>query len=106
MTDCPCRSGRPFDSCCGPFLSGAAVAPTAEALMRSRYTAFATGVIDYLERTLVPEARPGFDRRDAAEWSRTSTWTGLEIVSTHAGGANESEGFVEFVAHFERLSFR
>ena len=40
---CPCGSGRAFDECCGPFLSGAAAAPTPEALMRSRYAAYALG---------------------------------------------------------------
>ncbi|NET48064.1 MAG: hypothetical protein F6K09_04910 [Merismopedia sp. SIO2A8] len=41
---CPCGSLRPYSSCCESFLLGTAIAPTAEALMRSRYTAYATHI--------------------------------------------------------------
>lgn len=99
MTNCHCGSGRPFDDCCGPYLAGAP-APTAEALMRSRYSAFATGNIDYLEETLLPETRQDFDRAQVAEWAQSSEWTGLEIRSTEAGRAGDEEGVVEFVARF------
>lgn len=102
MTDCPCGSQRPFETCCGPYLSGQASAPTPEALMRSRYAAFATGNIDHLERTLLPETRDDFDRNQITEWSKSSEWTGLEVRGT-SGGAGADEGHVEFVAHF-RLS--
>ncbi|MGQ9367414.1 YchJ family protein [Azospirillum sp. ST 5-10] len=100
MTDCPCGSGRALDACCGPYLSGAAPAPTAEALMRSRYSAFATGNIDYLEDTLLPETRADFDRAQIAEWAQNSEWTGLEVRSVADGGEADSEGVVEFVARF------
>ncbi|WP_280273702.1 YchJ family metal-binding protein, partial [Nocardia wallacei] len=42
------RSGETLTDCCGPRLDGTRPAPTAEALMRSRYTAFAVGDVDYL----------------------------------------------------------
>ena len=47
-TPCPCGSGRAFGACCGPALSGERPAPTAEALMRSRYTAFTLRDTAYL----------------------------------------------------------
>ncbi|MFM2043384.1 MAG: hypothetical protein RLY86_1960 [Pseudomonadota bacterium] len=100
MDNCPCASGRPFNECCGPYLSGAAVPPTAEALMRSRYSAFATGAIDYLEESLLPETRGDFDRGNVTEWARSSEWTGLEVKSTEAGQPGDEEGWVEFVARF------
>lgn len=100
MSDCPCRSGKPLDTCCGPFLSGAALPPTAEALMRSRYSAFATGNIDYLHDTLLPETRDDFSREEIEAWSANSEWTGLEIRGTEAGGEDDDEGVVEFVARF------
>jgi len=104
MTDksCPCTSGRAFDQCCGPYLSGTQFPPTAEALMRSRYSAFATGNIDYLHDTLVPDTREDFEREAAEEWARTSEWTGLDIRSTEKGGAGDDEGWVEFVARFRQ----
>lgn len=49
---CPCGSSKTLSGCCGPYLQGASEAPNAEALMRSRYTAFVRGDADYLWRTL------------------------------------------------------
>jgi len=100
MSLCPCSSGKPFDDCCGPLLSGARPAPTAEALMRSRYSAFATGNIDYLEQSLQPGTRGDFNPDHARDWSSSSEWTGLEVRSTRAGQPGDAEGMVEFVAHF------
>lgn len=99
---CPCQSGKSFAECCGPYLSGAAFPPTAEALMRSRYAAFATHNVDYLEETLLPGTRADFDRAAALEWATSSEWKGLQIRSTEAGGAGDSEGWVEFVAVFNQ----
>jgi len=99
---CPCQSGKAFADCCGPYLSGEKAAPTPEALMRSRYSAFATGNIDYLEESLLPGTRGDFDREAAAEWARSSEWTGLHIRSTTGGGEGDTKGDVEFVALFRQ----
>ncbi|HYH19032.1 MAG TPA: YchJ family protein [Azospirillum sp.] len=101
MTDCPCGSGKTLDTCCGPYLAGGTVAPTAEALMRSRYSAFVVGNIDYLHDTLLPETRDDFDRKSVTEWSQTAEWLGLQVKSTEAGGEGDEEGYVEFVARFK-----
>ncbi len=102
MTDttCPCGSGQTLEACCGPYLTGATLAPTAEALMRARYSAFATSNIDYIEQTLLPETRADFERQHITEWAGNSKWLGLEVRSTEAGGAGDEAGKVEFVAHF------
>ena len=97
---CPCGSGLTLESCCGRYLSGGETAPTAEALMRARYSAFATGAIDYLEQTLLPETRGDFDRAHVTDWARGSRWLGLEVRSVAAGGPDDDEGTVEFAAHF------
>ncbi len=100
---CPCRrlEADPLTlaQCCGPILDGAP-APTAEALMRSRYAAFATGNIDYLFDSLAPEARKDFDRKSTTHWAKASEWRGLEIVATEQGGPGDETGVVEFNAHF------
>lgn len=60
-TSCPCGSGRPLADCCGRWLTGGPVplgAPDPEALMRSRYTAYAIGDDDYVLATWAPETRP------------------------------------------------
>jgi SEC-C motif-containing protein len=94
---CPCGSGDELDGCCGLLLDGVP-APTALALMRSRYTAYVRGAIDYLIETQDPSTRAGLDRAAIARWSRETEWLGLEIVDTARGGAADDEGIVEFIA--------
>ena len=53
--DCPCGLGASLKSCCGRYLTGAVEPPTPESLMRSRYTAYATGAVEHLWRTLDAE---------------------------------------------------
>lgn len=95
---CPCLSGDPYGDCCGRYhhgLGGGPTAPTAEALMRSRYSAFAVGDPGYLLATWAPATRPAsLDLDDDTEWR------GLEIVRTEAGGPFDSAGVVEFVARY------
>ncbi len=55
---CPCGSGNALAECCGKYISGVAHAPTAETLMRSRYTAFAVMDDEYLTQTWHPDHRP------------------------------------------------
>jgi SEC-C motif-containing protein len=98
---CPCTSGRSYGECCEPFLSGKAKPPTAEALMRSRYTAYAVGQVDYVAKTDDPASREKFDKNAAEQWSSKSEWLGLDVVATEAGGANDQEGIVEFAAKFK-----
>jgi SEC-C motif-containing protein len=101
MTLCPCGSGRSFETCCGPFLAGAA-APTAETLMRSRYSAYVRGDADYLQRTSAGEALLRFDRADIVQSFRTTEWLGLEIVKVEAGQVMDSTGHVTFTARFRQ----
>ena len=75
---CPCGSGASLNGCCKPFIDGTAKAPTAEALMRSRYTAFATRQVAYLEQTLHPTQRSDYDAPGTAKWAGAS----LEVAVT------------------------
>lgn len=96
---CPCGSGRTYAACCGPLLAGERTAATAEELMRSRYTAFATGDVDHLVRSWHPRTRPEQFALDAA-----TTWTGLTVVGTERGGVDDEDGVVEFVARYTEPS--
>ena len=90
---CPCGSGRPYEACCGPLHAGRRPAPTATALMRSRYAAFALGLSAYLAETWHPSTRPAqLDLDDGTEW------TGLTISSSSGGRAWEDAGTVSFEA--------
>jgi SEC-C motif-containing protein len=97
---CPCGSGKTFAECCGPVLAGAPAA-TPEALMRSRYSAYATRNYLHLRRSLSTEQQGDFSEKDAREWAESSEWLGLEVTGTEAGGDADSEGTVDFVARFK-----
>lgn len=99
---CPCGSGKSFDECCGPFLNGVSEAPTAETLMRARYTAYATGNIDFVERTIHPSGRAGFDRESARQWAEKSQWHGLEVLNSVDGKEEDVQGTVEFIARYSQ----
>jgi SEC-C motif domain protein len=115
VTACPCGSGDELDGCCGLRLDGVPAA-TALALMRSRYTAYVRGAIDYLIETHDPSTRASIDRAGITDWSRQTEWLGLEILDTVRGGEHDDEGIVEFIArghtrgtpfaHRERSRFR
>ena len=92
---CPC-GGASLAGCCAPYLEGCAAPPTAEALMRSRYTAYALGDGDYLLATWHPSTRPAPLAFDGAV-----KWLGLDVVRTEAGGADDASGVVEFVARYK-----
>ncbi|PJJ65056.1 YchJ family protein [Compostimonas suwonensis] len=96
---CPCLSGLVYDECCGPLheglLTGAATAPTAERLMRARYSAFALGRPEYLLGTWHPSTRP-----KALELEAGRQWRRLDILGTEHGGPFDTEGVVEFRAFY------
>ena len=98
---CPCGSQRLFSTCCEPYLRGTQVAPTAEALMRSRYTAYCQGNIDYLIATCHPTKRTLSDRLTLSKSVKNTTWLGLTIVDTDHGQPQDNEGVVEFVALYQ-----
>lgn len=100
MSTCPCCSGKEFAECCEPILKGAS-APTPEALMRARYSAFATGDVDFLHDSCCGPARKEFRRESVQQWVDSSEWLGLEIHSTEGGGEADSEGMVEFTAVYK-----
>ncbi|WP_317048371.1 YchJ family protein [Flavobacterium aciduliphilum] len=57
-------------------------APTAETLMRSRYSAFATGAADYLLATTHRSTRKQHDKAAILDWSQTNQWIKLEVLHT------------------------
>jgi SEC-C motif-containing protein len=97
---CPCTSGKTYGDCCAPIIAGTVKAATAEALMRSRYTAYVVHNIDHVERTDHPERRESFDRKSAEQWATMSEWIGLDVVTVEKGGVNDTTGAVEFRARF------
>ena len=102
MAQCPCGSGFNLDECCGPIIMGGTPAPTAEALMRSRFTAFVRGDQDHIEGTQAKEERDKFDRSAAQSMFNSVEWVSLEVFGTSLGGEDDDTGTVDFVARFKR----
>ncbi|MDD5388300.1 MAG: YchJ family metal-binding protein [Gallionellaceae bacterium] len=95
-SDCPCGSGHPLAECCGPYLAATALPPDAEALMRSRYSAYVLCDEAYLLATWHPDTRPaslGFDQEPPTKW------LGLSIKRHEDKGDGRAE--VEFVARYK-----
>jgi len=84
---CPCGSGTSYAECCRPLHQGVRQAATPEELMRSRYSAYALGLADYVFRTWHPRTRP-----DDVTLTGSPKWTRLEIL----GATGDT---VEFRAH-------
>lgn len=98
MSECPCGSEIAFDDCCAPYIAGDKNAPTAEALMRSRYSAYAVANAAYLKKTLAKHVSDDEELSD--EEIAKADWTALEIRGTEAGGEDDDIGVVEFTAFY------
>ncbi|WP_430591970.1 YchJ family protein [Humidisolicoccus flavus] len=90
---CPCGSGQEFGQCCEPLLDGQP-APTAERLMRSRYSAFVTGNAEYLSTTWFAATRP-----ERLQLDPKVQWLGLEVIASTESGDSAT---VEFKARSRR----
>ena len=115
MEMCPCGSNLDLAACCGAIMAGAP-APSPEALMRSRYSAYVLGNIEHIVRSHLPAKGEEVDLEAVTRFSKESDWQGLTIVSTERGGPEDTDGTVEFIArykaggkdhaHHERAIFR
>ena len=79
-TACHCGSQMHFIDCCKRYISGTQNAPTALALMRSRYSAYATHDADYLVATTHISTRKQHKRKDILDWSQSNQWIKLEVL--------------------------
>lgn len=91
---CSCGLGEPYAQCCGRW-HGGADAPTAELLMRSRFTAFVVSDSAYLLRTWHPRTRPR-----ALDLAGGPRFTRLEVLGVEGGGLFDTAGTVRFRAYF------
>lgn len=78
--DCYCNSQKIFKDCCEPYIKGIKKPPTAEALMRSRYTAYATHQADYLVATTHASQRHLHSKEDILLWATSNQWQKLEVL--------------------------
>nr|MDP0502716.1 YchJ family metal-binding protein [Verrucomicrobiota bacterium JB025] len=97
---CPCKSRASYATCCMPYHYGKAKPETAEQLMRSRYSAYFFGLIDYLADTTHPDVREPDLKRLIEESMRSVSWSFLTVLGTSKGGKRDKVGKVEFVAEY------
>lgn len=90
---CPCGLPARYSDCCGRFHAGERhlAAPSAEALMRSRYTAYTLGLTDYLLATWHPSTRP-----DTLDLSDSPKWLGLTISAERSASMQKNDGNATF----------
>ncbi len=100
MSDCVCGSGSTYEKCCQPYLEKNIPAPTAEALMRSRYTAYTKADMRYIEDTHHLSTRQQLDMAATEKWARSAEWFKLEVLSVKNGQPGEEKGVVEFKAYY------
>ena len=76
MEPCPCGTSLPYSECCEPFILGIKPAPTAEALIRSRYTAYTRSEVDYIISTTHPDQRKQDSENNIRQWAQKSGASG------------------------------
>jgi SEC-C motif-containing protein len=95
---CPCSPSNRYDACCQPIHEGKKQASTAQELMRSRYSAYAKGLVPYLIQTCHASLRPSQSAFDLMDWCRRAQFLRLDILETKAGLEKDVIGMVKFVA--------
>lgn len=98
MKPCCCGSAQTYDRCCQPYHIGLKIAETPEILMRSRYSAYSLGNIDYIQATMRGKASVGFDPVTAQLWAQRVIWIKLQIINANPPSA--VQGYVDFIATF------
>lgn len=105
MSVCPCRASDAktvdLKDCCGPILAGKSAAPTAESLMRARYSAYAQKNMAFIDGSQIMLPGENFNQADALKWAEGSEWKGMKVVSTKKGTASDNTGIVEFEAYYQ-----
>ncbi len=96
-SDCPCGSGKPYKDCCFMYHMEKVHAPTPEALMRSRYSAYVLKKADYLLYSWHASTRP----KTLDIEGEPIKWVSLSVLSTEGGGPDDDEGVVEFAAKYK-----
>lgn len=95
-TLCPCGSQLPFAACCQPVLDDHRLAATAEALMRSRYSAFVRQHEPHILASWHPRTRP----KSLNFADHQVVWLGLDIHGCEAGTSEDDSGTVEFTTSY------
>lgn len=97
MTMCNCGSDIPFQNCCEPYLLGVSLPSSPEALMRSRFTAYARNDMQYVLDTYSASQRISLSVNLLTESAANTKWTKLRVHKAETIG---DKGIVEFTAFY------
>lgn len=100
MSNCFCGSTKSYEKCCELFISGKQTAHSPEALMRSRYSAYAQSNTNYVASTMKGAAAKDFNETSTLEWIKKVKWLGLTVLKSSFAENNKHIGYVEFIAHY------
>ena len=98
---CFCGSGDTFEQCCKPIIDRIQPAPTAQALMRSRYSAYAIIASQYLIDSTHISQRANYSKTDIEAWAKESHWQKLEIIECKNWLSAYAVGEIEFKAYYK-----
>lgn len=99
MKNCYCGSEKSYTDCCSLYIDSDEHAPTPEALMRSRYSAYCQAKVDYIAATMAGKASLDFNPSSAAKWANEADWLGLTVVATKQ--IDPEHGVVSFFARYQ-----
>lgn len=102
-TSCPCGSGHTYETCCKPYHEKQTVPETPEQMMRSRYTAFVLGLVDYIIATTHRQSESyskatAFWREQLRRYCKQTEFVGLEVLSASPVTPQSTQGTVHFIA--------
>ncbi|MDW5288318.1 YchJ family protein [Formosa sp. PL04] len=98
---CPCCSEKLYKDCCEIAHTDIMQVKTAEALMRSRYSAFVFANGDYLMQSHHKSTRPIKEKKEIVKWAKSVDWIKLDVIKRTKGLEKDTEGTVEFKAIFQ-----
>ena len=101
VVDCPCGSGKTYQSCCEPFHKGERSCTAPTDVLRTRYSAFSYRLVKYVIDTTHPTCRDY--QEDKIEWAKELNKNGMfdsyDFVDLEIGdeiSSSEDEAFVDF----------
>lgn len=103
---CPCGKNQTYKNCCEKIHINFSTAICAEDLMRSRYTAFTLGMGQYLNDSHHKTSRNESEKESIEKWAKSVKFIKLEILNSTLGNIDDTNGTVEFKAHFKQGVFK
>ena len=100
MFTCYCGLLKSYQDCCGPYIDAGGLPLSPEALMRSRYSAYAQAKVDYIVETMRGAALEGFDPVEAKAWAERVEWLGFIVLKARYSVRNSNKAQVEFKAYY------